>query len=123
MSIKTENGRRGFPCQMFNTPVSITMWLYGRESLVTKDERTRYERLSDLGCAVCRKPAQIHHLIGLRYRGIGQRAHWTNTIALCEEHHTGEYGIHTIGQKTWEKQFGKQERFLAQQDRLITFLK
>ena len=33
-------------------------------------------------------------------------------IPLCHHHHQGGEGIHTLGTKTWEKKYGKQQDLL-----------
>lgn len=72
----------------------------------------RFDALVELGCCICGRPPQIHHLIGVKYRGLGQKADDHLTIPLCLDHHTGKDGIHSIGKKTWEEKFGTQEFLL-----------
>ena len=74
--------------------------------------KERFERLAEMGCVICKQPAQIHHLIGVKYRGMGQKADNEFTIPLCLNHHTGAEGIHQIGKQTWQAQFGTQEELL-----------
>lgn len=64
----------------------------GASGHATQDERNHLGRVAALGCLLCHRPAQVHHL---RYgHGMSQRAsHWL-TMPLCEEHHTGSRGIH-----------------------------
>ena len=75
-------------------------------------KKERFNRLAQIGCCICRKPAQIHHLIGIKYRGMGQKAGDEVTIPLCSDHHTGANGIHTIGRKKWKLRYGRQEAML-----------
>lgn len=84
---------------------------------MTKKERFNF--LSEYGCIICKMPTQIHHLIGLKYRGIAQKADDKYTIPLCQKHHIGEFGIHTLGIKTWEKRFGTQEELLVKANYII----
>ena len=35
-----------------------------------KERKARFNALSEIGCILCQRPAEIHHLIGLKYRGI-----------------------------------------------------
>ena len=88
-----------------------------------KERRERFEALSELGCAICGMPPQIHHLIGTKWRGMGQKADDRNTIPLCERHHTGSHGIHHMGMRKWEYRFGTQEELLLQTDYKIEMLK
>lgn len=78
----------------------------------TKERGERFDGLSQIGCCICRKPAQIHHLTGHKYRGMGQKAGDEFTIPLCYDHHTGKEGIHVIGKKTWELRYSTQEAML-----------
>ena len=74
--------------------------------------KERFDRLSEMGCIVCGQPPQIHHLIGVKYRGMGQKADDQYTIPLCLDHHTGAEGIHTLGKRPWEAKYGTQEELL-----------
>ena len=84
-----------------------------------KERKKRFNELSEYGCCICRRPAEIHHLIGFAYRGIGQKATDENTIPLCVEHHRGAQGIHHLGLKTWEKAYGKQDYHLETIDNIL----
>lgn len=74
-----------------------------------KERKKRFNALSKYGCCVCRRPAEIHHLIGSKYRGLSQKADDEYTIPLCPNHHRGQEGIHQIGQQEWESTYGTQE--------------
>ena len=77
-----------------------------------KDRKARFNNLSEVGCCICRRPTEIHHLIGVKYSGMGQKAPDEKTIPLCVEHHRGKHGIHQIGMKEWEQLYGTQEYWL-----------
>ena len=79
----------------------------------------RFDILSELGCCICGQPPQIHHLIGIKYRGMGQKASDENTIPLCLHHHTGAQGIHQLGKRAWELKYGAQDELLADTNRKI----
>lgn len=87
---------------------------------MNKMDRTRLDRLAGLGCVVCRNlgygpsPSEIHHLIGIKYKGLSQRASHQTTIPLCPEHHRGNHGIHHMGRKPWEDLYGTQDSLLEQ---------
>jgi hypothetical protein len=107
--------------ELENMPSEATESLSDQRSLqkgtrvapLSKEERReRFDALSDLGCAICGCPPQIHHLIGVKYRGLSQKADDRLTIPLCMNHHTGQQGIHKIGKKQWEFQYGTQEHLL-----------
>ncbi len=84
-----------------------------------KERKKRFNELSEYGCCICRRPAEIHHLIGFKYRGIAQKASDENTIPLCVEHHRGGQGIHHMGVKTWEKTYGSQDYHLEIIDNIL----
>jgi hypothetical protein len=77
-----------------------------------KSRQKRFDALSEVGCAICGRPPQIHHLIGIAHRGMGQKAGDEYTIPLCMDHHTGPEGIHTLGKRAWESKYGDQEYLL-----------
>ena len=86
---------------------------------MTKSEKNaRFTALAAMGCIVCRVqhgfyvPACIHHLIGIKWRGMGKKATDEHTLPLCHAHHQGALGIHTIGMRPWERLFGTQELLL-----------
>jgi len=79
----------------------------------------RFEKLADMGCVICGQPPQIHHLIGLKYRGLGQKADDQYTIPLCHNHHTGQNGIHQLGKGLWERTFGTQEELLEKTNKKL----
>lgn len=83
-------------------------------------EKVYMNRVSELGCVVCRNekhgktPAVIHHIRD--GQGMGQRAPNALIIPLCPMHHNmGGYGvaIHS-GQKQWEKLYGTELELLNQ---------
>jgi hypothetical protein len=87
---------------------------------MTKAEKEHYEKLSELGCIVCRNigfgysAPHIHHI---RNRvGLAQRSHWSMAIPLCPNHHqNGGYGVALhAGQKTFEKKYGTESQLLQQ---------
>ena len=79
-----------------------------------KKEKERMSRVVELGCVICKRPAEIHHITGTS--GLGARANHLDTIGLCPEHHrTGNLGIglHN-GIRTWEENFGSQIELLEE---------
>lgn len=90
-------------------------------------DKKRAESLARIGCIVCRNygrwnvPAEIHHLLGIKYRATGKKACDSATIPLCANHHrNGGHGtaIHA-GVKTWEAMYGTQEEMLEQVNAII----
>lgn len=78
----------------------------------TKKEREHMSRVAALGCLICQRPAQIHHIRA--GQGMGQRASHFETIPLCPQHHQdGGYGValHS-GQRTWEEIHGTERELL-----------
>lgn len=78
----------------------------------TKAEREHMARVKALGCYVCSRPAQAHHILR-----VGRRiSHW-HTIPLCFDHHQQQsplpYG-HSVhnGTKEFERRYGTQWKML-----------
>ena len=74
----------------------------------SKAEREYMGRVAELGCCICRMPAEVHHITtGV---GMGQRADNYSTIPLCPRHHrTGGHGVAIhAGKKTWEKRYSSE---------------
>jgi hypothetical protein len=78
----------------------------------TKSEREYMGRVAELGCIICRRPAQIHHIRA--GSGIGQRAAHTDILPLCSEHHlNGGHGVAIhAGRRTWEEKYGTELELL-----------
>jgi hypothetical protein len=97
--------------------------LLNKESILTKDERKYLSRVADLGCYVCTligyegTPAEIHHMrSGV---GKGQRASHLDVIPLCPFHHRGNGGIHGMGLRAFEREYGITEKEMVEQVRLV----
>ncbi len=87
---------------------------------------TRFQTLHEIGCIVCRReqggwtPAEIHHLKGSPYSGMGMKAKDHHTIPLCPAHHRhGPLGFHHVGKREWEDRYGSQSFLLAATNELI----
>ena len=96
------------------------------ESQMNKATKKRFEAISNLGCIVCRQhhgvitPALVHHLTGLENgRAMGRKAPDDHTIGLCLHHHTGFLGVHTMGKRAWEAEFGSQADYLEMTNQLL----
>lgn len=80
---------------------------------MTQSERRFLSALAEEGCALCRwlglgiSPAEIHHI--RTGKGVGARASHYETIPLCYEHHRGQTGIHGLGRKRFEREYGVTE--------------
>jgi hypothetical protein len=67
---------------------------------MTRAEEKHMERVASAGCVVCRRlghgysPAQVHHVA----EGSGLRSNYA-VAGLCQEHHTGSTGFHTLGKR------------------------
>lgn len=87
--------------------------------LMTKAERQHYDKLSQIGCIICRQPAEIHHLrTGM---GLGMRNDYNNAIPLCPSHHRiGGYGVaYHAGRLQFEKNFGTELELLERVHKLL----
>ena len=75
----------------------------------TAKEKAHMGRVAELGCIICHRPAQVHHVANQ-----GVRASHYATFALCGFHHTdGGFGdaIHQ-GRRTWEARHGTEKELL-----------
>ena len=89
--------------------------------MTPKQRRQRFEALERFGCLVCwiehgcHTPAEIHHLKGHRWSGMGKRASDAHTIPLCPVHHrhggSGEVGYHQSPAE-FEERYGTQGELL-----------
>ena len=79
---------------------------------MTKEEKLHLSRVADLGCLICNRPAEIHHIRS--QIGMGRRASNFEVLPLCETHHrTGGHGIaFHAGRKTWEQKYGYERDLL-----------
>ena len=82
----------------------------GNKKVATKAEREHMSKVASLGCLVCQRPANVHHIrpIGL---GIGNRSSHYETIPLCYDHHQGKFSIHNC-KKEFEAMYGTEKQLL-----------
>ena len=82
----------------------------GNKKVATKAEREHMSKVASLGCLVCQRPANVHHIrpIGL---GIGMRSSHYQTIPLCYDHHQGQFSIHNT-KKQFEDAYGTEAQLL-----------
>ena len=84
-----------------------------------KKNKSRLDKICALGCIVCGRPAEVHHL--LHNQGMAQRADDDDAFPLCPEHHrSGGHGtaIHA-GQEAFEDRFGTELELLALTNNLV----
>jgi hypothetical protein len=110
--------------QLNNEPNSPPNIPEGRN--MNKATKKRFEKISQIGCIVCRQhhgvitPALVHHLTGLENgRAMGRKSPDDHTIGLCLHHHTGFLGVHTMGKRAWEAEFGSQADYLEMTNQLL----
>jgi hypothetical protein len=82
----------------------------------TKAETEHMGRVASLGCIICGKDAEIHHITG--GKSLSQRASHFEVLPLCFEHHSAQTPLsfgHTVhkGVKSFEKNYGTQTELLA----------
>ena len=80
----------------------------------TKAQLRHWERVRALGCMICQRPPEIHHITGA---GMAKRAsHW-DVIPLCFDHHSAQtplgfgQAVHK-GTRTFEANYGTQLEML-----------
>lgn len=82
---------------------------------MTKAEKDHYDKLSNIGCIVCRiihniySPAEIHHL--RHNAGTGKKSAFDKSIPLCALHHRlGGHGVsYHAGRRAFEQSVGYTE--------------
>lgn len=76
----------------------------------TNKERDHMSKVASLGCLICQKPANCHHIrpIGL---GIGMRSSHYEVIPLCRSHHLGKFSIHNCKEQ-FEAMYGTEKELL-----------
>ena len=84
---------------------------------MTKAERAYFNKVVELGCIVCRMPAEIHHL----RTGAGMGMKSKDVIPLCSNHHrNGGHGVAIhAGRLAFEANFGT-ELELLEKTKLLT---
>jgi len=87
-----------------------------------KEEKLRYDAISEMGCVICRMPCEIHHLKGHEFgSGMGLKGGWENSIGLCTNHHRGLQGFHSMGKASWQEMFGTQKELLEMVNKHLTY--
>ena len=81
--------------------------------MATKEEKIWMDKVAELGCFVCQRPATLHHIRnnGTGNVGIGKRSSHFEVIPLCYEHHQGNTGIH-MDKKNFENKYGTEKQIL-----------
>ncbi len=81
-----------------------------KKKVATKGEREHLSKVASLGCLVCQRPANVHHIrpIGL---GMGIRSGHYQTIPLCRDHHQGQFSIHNCKEQ-FEARYGTEHEML-----------
>ena len=87
----------------------------GIKRLKVKSDRKNWDAIANLGCIICGCYANIHHC----FTGSGGRKDDSKVIPLCYEHHQGEQGIHTIGRKQWQSQYGSEQELIEKVKSLL----
>jgi Recombination enhancement, RecA-dependent nuclease len=84
--------------------------------MATKDEKKHFDKIAQLGCILCRtafgikdSPAELHHI-----RRFGGKRATSPIIPLCPEHHRGNSGVHGLGAKGFENEWGITQEALLQ---------
>lgn len=68
----------------------------------TAEEAEHLGRVASMGCLVCQRPAQVHHVVSDGYQRL-TRDH-RRAVALCAEHHTdGPNAVHRIGHRAFNE--------------------
>lgn len=84
------------------------------KSKILKDHMNK---VAELGCLVCKRPPQLHH-IRPKNTGIGRKSSDWCVIPLCLDHHTGKFSIHN-SKKEFEKKIGTEIELLKKIYKII----
>lgn len=82
---------------------------------MNKEQKAHYGKVANLGCSLCRhlgygeSPCELHHI-----RRAGKRSN-APVIGLCPPHHRGNEGVHGMGRKRFEREYGITEEELLEQ--------
>jgi hypothetical protein len=82
----------------------------------TAEEKAYLNRVASLGCIICGKPANVHHI-----RISGEPRDHKKTIPLCYDHHQGKEGIHFLGKHVWRKKYGHELDYLKRVMVLVNY--
>lgn len=80
---------------------------------MTKEQK-HMQRVRELGCLVCQRPASAHHIRTERIKNDFL------TIPLCQEHHLGAFSIH-MDKRNFENVYGSELEMLAVTISLLSF--
>ena len=61
----------------------------------TTEEARHVEHVASLGCLICGKPAEVHHV--MHAPGKSKRRDHRFIAPLCPDHHRGNDGVHGLG--------------------------
>lgn len=88
---------------------------------MNKAEKEHISKVISLGCIICAKPAEAHHI--RKGAGIGMRSSHFNVIPLCPSHHRlGGYGVaYHAGRHVWEESFGTELELLKKVKQRLEF--
>ncbi len=81
-----------------------------RKAANTAKEKLHMQRVAELGCLICRMPAQIHHIYGFKF---GTKSNW-RVAPLCDRHHNGGQFGHCVhmGTRTFEANYMTEAKML-----------
>lgn len=96
--------KRGGPLQRKSQPVRKPM-KKSRKKAATAAEKRHMNRLAEMGCIICFRPAEIHHVTSDRFKRITRSNE--RTVPLCPDHHrTGKFAVESIGHDAFALRFG-----------------
>lgn len=109
---------------MKRSPLKRRTPLHWRKKLLPAWARRRFDRLSRIGCIVCRDyygyyaEPEIHHI--REGYGAGQKAPHEETIPLCWIHHSADSGdgFHA-SPKNFRKHYGSERALLKRVNELL----
>ncbi len=78
------------------------------DTMMKKAEKEHLRRVAEMGCYVCSRPAEIHHI--RHQTGLAMRSSHYETIPLCPDHHRlSKISVH-LGKKEFVKRYGTEQQ-------------
>ena len=82
------------------------------ERMMKKAEKEHLRRVAEMGCYVCSRPAEIHHI--RHQTGLAMRSSHYENIPICPDHHRlTKISVH-LNKKEFVKRYGTEQQILAE---------
>lgn len=97
--------KRGGPLQRKSQPLRQAPIKAKPRKAVPAAEKRHMGRVAEMGCLVCCRPAEVHHVTSDRFKRITRSN--KRVVPLCPEHHrTGPHAVERISHDGFYNRFG-----------------